>query len=214
MAVTVLLADDHAVVRDGLRLLLEASGEFQVVGVAVDGIEAVRQALDLRPQVVVMDIAMPLMNGIEAAQQILETWPEARIVILSMYVSSEHVHRALQAGASGYLLKESAGAEVVEAVRTVAAGQRYLSRKITETVIDDYILSPHAENPLDSLSPRERQVLQLTAEGRSNAEMAGLLFLSPKTVETYRSRLMQKLDLEDIPALVKFAIQHGLISLD
>jgi DNA-binding NarL/FixJ family response regulator len=214
MAVTVLLADDHAVVRDGLRLLLEASGEFQVVGVAVDGIEAVRQALNLRPQVVVMDIAMPLMNGIEAAQQILETWPEARIVILSMYVSSEHVHRALQAGASGYLLKESAGAEVVEAVRTMAAGQRYLSRKITETVIDDYIHSRHAENPLESLSPRERQVLQLTAEGRSNAEIAGLLFLSPKTVETYRSRLMQKLDLDDIPALVKFAIHHGLISLD
>jgi len=214
MTVTVLLADDHAVVRDGLRLLLEASGEFQVVGMAVDGIEAVRHALNLRPQVVVMDVAMPLMNGIEAAQQILETWPEARIVILSMYVSTEHVHRALQAGASGYLLKESAGAEVVEAVRTVAAGQRYLSRKITETVIDDYILSPHAENPLDSLSPRERQVLQLTAEGRSNAEIAGLLFLSPKTVETYRSRIMQKLDLDDIPALVKFAIHHGLISLD
>jgi len=214
MAVTVLLADDHAVVRDGLRLLLEASGEFQVVGMAVDGIEAVRHALDLRPQVVVMDVAMPGMNGIDASQQILETWPEARIVILSMYVSSEHVHRALQAGASGYLLKESAGAEVVEAVRTVAAGQRYLSRKITETVIDDYIHSRQSVNPLESLSPRERQVLQLTAEGRSNAEIAGLLFLSPKTVETYRSRLMQKLDLQDVPALVKFAINHGLISLD
>jgi DNA-binding NarL/FixJ family response regulator len=214
MAVTVLLADDHAVVRDGLRLLLEASGEFQVVGMAVDGIEAVRHALDLRPQVVVMDVAMPLMNGIEATQQILEAWPEARIVILSMYVSSEHVHRALQAGASGYLLKESAGAEVVEAVRSVASGQRYLSRKINETVIDDYIHSRQSEDPLMSLSPRERQVLQLTAEGRSNAEIAGLLFLSPKTVETYRSRIMQKLDLDDIPALVKFAIQHGLISLD
>jgi len=214
MAVTVLLADDHAVVRDGLRLLLEASGEFQVVGMAVDGIEAVRHALDLHPQVVVMDVAMPGMNGIEAAQQILETWPEARIVILSMYVSSEHVHRALQAGASGYLLKESAGAEVVEAVRTVAAGQRYLSRKINDTVIDDYIHSRQSVNPLESLSPRERQVLQLTAEGRSNAEIAGLLFLSPKTVETYRSRLMQKLDLQDVPALVKFAINHGLISLD
>ena len=214
MAVTVLLADDHAVVRDGLRLLLEASGEFQVVGMAVDGIEAIRHALDLRPQVVVMDVAMPGMNGIEASQQILETWPDARIVILSMYVSVEHVHRALQAGAIGYLLKESAGAEVVEAVRTVAAGQRYLSRKITETVIDDYIHSRQSVNPLESLSPRERQVLQLTAEGRSNAEIAGLLFLSPKTVETYRSRLMQKLDLQDVPALVKFAINHGLISLD
>ena len=214
MAVTVLLADDHAVVRDGLRLLLEASGEFQVVGMAVDGIEAVRHALDLRPQVVVMDVAMPGMNGIEASQQILETWPDAHIVILSMYVSVEHVHRALQAGASGYLLKESAGAEVVEAVRTVAAGQRYLSRKINDTVIDDYIHSRRSEDPLQSLSPRERQVLQLTAEGRSNAEIAGLLFLSPKTVETYRSRIMQKLDLQDVPALVKFAIQHGLISLD
>lgn len=214
MAVTVILADDHAVVRDGLRLLLEASGEFQVVGMAVDGIEAIRHVLDLRPQVVVMDVAMPLMNGIEATQQILEAWPEARIVILSMYVSSEHVHRALQAGASGYLLKESAGTEVVEAVRTVASGQRYLSRKINETVIDDYIHSRQSEDPLMSLSPRERQVLQLTAEGRSNAEIAGLLFLSPKTVETYRSRIMQKLDLDDMPALVKFAIQHGLISLD
>lgn len=214
MAVTVLLADDHAVVRDGLRLLLEASGEFQVVGMAVDGIEAVRHALDLRPQVVVMDVAMPGMNGIEASQQILETWPDAHIVILSMYVSVEHVHRALQAGAIGYLLKESAGAEVVEAVRTVAAGQRYLSRKINDTVIDDYIHSRRSEDPLQSLSPRERQVLQLTAEGRSNAEIAGLLFLSPKTVETYRSRIMQKLDLQDVPALVKFAINHGLISLD
>jgi DNA-binding NarL/FixJ family response regulator len=214
MAVTVLLADDHAVVRDGLRLLLEASGEFQVVGMAVDGIEAIRHALDLRPQVVVMDVAMPGMNGIEASQQILETWPDAHIVILSMYVSVEHVHRALQAGAIGYLLKESAGAEVVEAVRTVAAGQRYLSRKINDTVIDDYIHSRRSEDPLQSLSPRERQVLQLTAEGRSNAEIAGLLFLSPKTVETYRSRIMQKLNLQDVPALVKFAIQHGLISLD
>jgi len=217
MTITVLLADDHAVVRDGLRLLLEAQGDIKVVGDAANGHEAVHQVERLRPDVVVMDIAMPELNGIEATQQIREGCPSAQVVILSMHYTSEHIFRALQAGARGYLLKESAGIEVVNAVRTVQAGHRYLSQKISDKVIDNYVHQREAAettSPLARLSPRERQVLQLVAEGKSSAEIASVLSLSHKTVETYRSRLMQKLGISDLPSLVKFAIRQGLIPLE
>jgi len=217
MTITIFLADDHAVVRDGLRFLLEAQQDIDVVGDADNGRDAVHQVTQLQPDVVILDIAMPELNGIEAARQIREACPSTQIIILSMHSTSEHVFRALQAGARGYLLKESAGIEVVNAVHAVRAGQRYLSQKISDQVIDDYVSRREVfevESPLARLSPREREILQLVVEGKSSADIAETLFLSPKTVETYRSRLMQKLDIGDLPSLVKFAIQHGLTPLE
>jgi len=212
--ISVLLADDHAVVRDGLRALLEAQTDIEVVGDAANGREVLRLAQQLHPDVVVMDIAMPELNGVEATQQMHDAYPSTQVLILSMHSTTEHIFRALQAGARGYLLKDSAGAEVADAVRVVHAGRRYLSQKIAATVIDDYIAERHRASPLESLSSRERQILQLVAEGKSSAEIAAILFLSPKTVDTYRSRLMHKLDIGDLPSLVKFAIQHGVIQLE
>ena len=208
----VMLADDHAVVRDGLRALLEGGNDLQVVGVAGNGREAVSEALRLRPDIVIMDIAMPELDGVEATRRIVERSPETRVLILSMYLSAEHIYRALQAGAQGYVLKESAGEEVVEAIRALRAGKRYLSHRITETVIDDYLREGTNVSPLDSLSLRERDVLQLVVEGRTNAAIAQALSLSPKTVETYRARIMKKLKVKDTVELVKFSMRHGLIS--
>jgi len=212
--IRVLLADDHAVVRDGLRALLEAQPGIDVVGDVANGREAVREAKKLRPDIVVMDIAMPDLNGIEATLQIQDISPSTRIVILSMHSSTEHIFRALQAGAHGYLLKDSAGTEVVAAVHAVHAGRRYLSQKIAATMIDDYITERHRTSPLDSLSGRERQILQLIVEGKTSVEAGAMLFLSPKTVDTYRSRMMHKLGIGDLPNLVKFAIQNGITQLD
>ena len=211
--ITVILADDHPVVRDGLCFLLNAQPDIKVVGTADNGHEAVQLAEKLSPNVAVMDIAMPLLNGIEATQQITTTCPHTRVMILSIHFTSVHIQRALQAGAMGYLLKELAGEEVVEAIRTVHEGRRYLSKKIAETVVEDDVRQGGGD-VLEGLSPRERQVLQLIAEGKTSAEAAQILFLSVKTVETYRSRFMQKLGLKDMTALVKFAIQHGIISLE
>ncbi|HZE11303.1 MAG TPA: response regulator transcription factor [Burkholderiales bacterium] len=212
MPVSVMLADDHAVVRDGLRALLEGGNDLQVVAVAGNGREAVSEALRLRPDIVIMDIAMPELDGVEATRRIVERCPETRVLILSMYLSAEHIYRALQAGAQGYVLKESAGEEVVDAIRALRAGKRYLSHRITETVIDDYLREGTNVSPLDSLSLRERDVLQLVVEGRTNAAIALALSLSPKTVETYRARIMKKLKVKDTVELVKFSMRHGLIS--
>jgi DNA-binding NarL/FixJ family response regulator len=216
MTIRVFLADDHAVVRDGLRFMLEAQTDIQVIGDAANGRDAVRQATELCPDVMLLDIAMPELNGIEATRQIHESCPSARAIILSVHSTIEHVFRALQAGAHGYLLKESAGIEVVTAVRAVYAGHRYLSQKISDQVIDDYVRQhedAQTASPLARLSPREQEILQLVVEGKSSAEIASVLSLSPKTIETYRSRLMEKLGISDLPALTKFAIQHGLTPL-
>jgi DNA-binding NarL/FixJ family response regulator len=213
MSITVLLADDHAMVRDGLKLLLESQRDITVVGLASNGREAIQLARKNAPDVVLLDIAMPELNGIEAARKIRNALPRTRIIILSMHATSEHVFRALQAGADGYLVKESAGAEVVKAVRTVSGGGRYLSEKIA-TLVKGMHLSENAaaaKSPLERLSEREREVLQFVVEGRSSAEIASAIQLSPKTVETYRSRIMQKLDVHDVAGLVKFALQHGVI---
>lgn len=213
MSISVFIADDHAVVCDGLRLLLEAQADITVVGNAADGRQTVNQVLQLHPDVVIMDIAMPELNGIEATVQIRQACPYTQVVILSMYATTEHIFRALQAGAKGYVLKESVGTEVVAAVCAVSSGRSYLSKKINNFMIYNYINQrqvTEVKSPIESLSVREREVLQLVVEGKSSAEIAGILSLSPKTVETYRSRLMQKLNINDVPSLVKFAIQHGL----
>ena len=214
--IRVYLADDHAVVREGLRYLLEAQQDTIVVGDAGNGRDAVTQVKQLAPDVVVMDVSMPDLNGIDATALILEDLPQTRVVILSMQGSVEHVYRALQAGAHGYILKESAGKVLVEAVRSVHSGGRYLSTGITETLVGDYLQQRTlaAEvSPLERLSRREREVLQLVVEGRSSVEIGEMLGLSSKTIDTYRSRLMQKLGIGDVPTLVKFAIQHGVTSL-
>jgi DNA-binding NarL/FixJ family response regulator len=216
MAIRVFLADDHAVVREGLRLLIETHKDITVVGEAADGRETVGLVKQLRPDVVVMDITMPKLNGIDAACQIRHSCPSTQIVILSMHASTEHISQALRSGARGYLLKEAAGKEVVQAIRAVHAGKRFLSCNITEAVIDDYIRkfeSCSEVSPVECLSSREREVLQLVVEGKSNPEIAHLLTLSVKTVETYRSRLMEKLNIRDLPSLVKFAIQYGLTTI-
>lgn len=216
MSITVFLADDHAVVRDGLRFLLEAQPDIRVVGDAAEGHEAVRQVAHLAPDVAIVDVVMPRLNGVEVTRQIREVSPVTQVVILSMHSTTEHVFRALQAGACGYLLKESAGAEVIQAVRAAHVGRRYLSQNLSEQEVDEYARQREAQgpSPLERLSPRERQVLQLVVEGHSSAAIADLLSLSPKTVDTYRSRLMRKLGVGDLPSLVKFAIQHGLTPLE
>ncbi len=213
MTITVLIADDHAILREGLASLLAAQPDIRVTGTAAEGREAVREAARLLPHVVILDIAMPQMNGIEAAREIRERAPQSRVVILSMHSSAEHVFHALEAGARAYVLKDSAASEIVAAVRAVQAGRRYLSPKVAE-IMADMVERSAAESPLSRLSARERQVLQLVAEGRSSAQIAELLHLSPKSVDTYRSRVMQKLHLSDVASLVKFAIQHGLTSLE
>lgn len=217
MTITILLADDHAIVREGLRFLLEAQPDMEVVAEASNGRDAVELAAELQPDVAIMDITMPGLNGIEASLQIKENSPDTRVIVLSMHSTSEHIFRALQAGAMGYLLKESAPPRVVDAVRAVHCGRRYLSSTIMDTLADDYVHQrsiADAESPLERLSPREREVLQLVVEGRSSAEIARTVHLSPKTVETYRSRLMAKLGVGDLISLVKFAIQHGLTPPD
>jgi DNA-binding NarL/FixJ family response regulator len=215
MKISVLIADDHAVVRDGLRALLEANPEIVVVGDAAEGRQAISQVQSLHPDVVIMDISMPELDGIRATQQILELSPQVGVIILSMFGTPEHVHRALHAGARGYLLKESAGREVMDAVLTVYAGEFYLTQPITQTLIADYLKYrglAQTDSPLERLSQREREILQLVLEGKTSAEIADFLFLSPKTVESYRSRMMHKLGVPDLLSLVKFAVEEGLLS--
>jgi DNA-binding NarL/FixJ family response regulator len=211
--VSVFLADDHTIVRDGLRALLAVQPWVTVVGEAANGRAAVSQALSLRPDVLVMDIAMPELNGIDAAHEIRAQLPGTQVVILSMHASTEHVVRAFQAGALGYLLKESAGREVLDAIRAVHAGRRYISKSFGVSAIDDLLrqeaVTP-ARTPLASLSQREREVLQLVVEGYSSADIGQRISLSPKTIDNYRSRLMRKLGVADLPNLIRFAIENGL----
>jgi DNA-binding NarL/FixJ family response regulator len=216
MSITVFLADDHRMVREGFRLLLETQPDIKVAGEAGNGREAVRQVAKLVPDIVLMDIEMPELNGIEATRQMCETSPSTRVIILSMYSTAQHISRAFKAGAQGYILKESAGDDMIKAVRTVHNGNIFLCNEISETIVGDYVKghrTGEADDPLGCLTAREREILQLLVEGKSNVRIAELLFLSPKTIETYRSHLMQKLGINDLPGLVKFAIQHGLTSL-
>ena len=217
MTTRVLIADDHTLFREGLRLILSSQPDIQVVAEAASGREAVARCRETGADVVLMDISMPELNGIEAARMLTAAAATPRVIMLSMHATSEHILQSFRAGAAGYLIKEAAGAEVVEAVRAVAAGRRYVSQRVAGAVIDklaDLAAGEPVRSAIDSLSARERQVLQLVAEGKSSAEIATVLFLSPKTVETYRSRLMRKLAVGDTAHLVKLAIQHGLTSLD
>jgi DNA-binding NarL/FixJ family response regulator len=213
MAIKILIADDHGVVAEGLKHLIEAQPDMQVVAMAGDGREAVRLAREAAPDVVLMDLSMPELNGADATRAILERETPCRVIVLSMYAEREYVRRALKAGASGYVVKRSAAKEVVDAIRAVYAGQRYLSPKVADVVIDDYT-AEDKRDPLARLSAREREVLQLLAEGRTGAEIAQRLALSQKTVETYRARLVEKLGIRDVAGLVKFAIQRGIVSLE
>jgi DNA-binding NarL/FixJ family response regulator len=214
VTINILIADDHTVVAEGLRHLVAAQPEMEVIGLAENGRDAVRLAMEARPDIVLMDHGMPLLNGTEATRLIRERCPETRVIMLSMYSDPVHVYRALQAGATGYIIKRSVAKEVVDAIWAVHRGGRYLSRQLTDVVIDNVVHRSAPEDPLERLSSRERQVLQLLAEGHSVAEIAGTLSLSPKTVETYRARMMEKLAIYELAGLVRFAIQHGVTSLD
>ncbi|MBC7963283.1 MAG: response regulator transcription factor [Steroidobacteraceae bacterium] len=215
MPITILIADDHAMVRDGLKMILENADGMRVVAMAADGREAVVLAEEHRPDVILMDISMPGLNGIEAARLIHERLPATRVLILSMHHSAEHIFRALRAGASGYLLKESAGSEVVTAVRTVLKGNRFFGKGVKQPLERRHGKDRSLQkSPLDSLSRRELEVLQLVVEGKTSVEIGEVLSLSPKSIETYRSRLMLKLVVTNIPALVRFAMQHGIIPAD
>lgn len=214
MAIRVLIADDHEVVAEGLRFVVEAQADMEVIACVQDGREAVRHSIETRPDIVLIDHAMPLLNGAEAAQLIRERCPETHVIVLSMYSDRVHVLRALQAGATGYVVKKSAAKEVVEAIRVVHKGRRYLSKELADGVIDQVVQKTTSTDLLERLSSRERQVLQMLAEGHAVAHIAATLSLSPKTVETYRARMMEKLDIHDFATLVKFAIQHGITTLE
>jgi len=210
MLITVYLVDDHRILREGLRILLELKGDIRVVGEAEDGRKALDGILKARPDVVLMDITMPELNGIDATQNIMLKLPGTKVIILSVHSDSEHIYRAFQAGAKGYLLKESAGDEVVKAVHAVYQDRQYISQKLSDALPLSYARQRQERSPFELLSAREREVLQLTVQGATSAVIAGKLALSPKTVDTYRSRLMEKLGVQNLPELVRFAIKHGL----
>ena len=215
MPIRVLVADDHAVVRDGLKMILESTEDIHVAAMAADGREAVALAEELRPDVILMDVSMPVLNGIEATRMVRERLSEIKVLVLSMHHTREHVFRAMQAGACGYLLKESAGSEVVTAVLSVMKGGCFFGKGVEKPL--EPISRKDGDfprSPLETLSPREREVLQLVVEGMTSAGIATILSLSPKSVETYRSRLMLKLGVTNIPALVRFAMQHGISPAD
>lgn len=207
--IRILLADDHTVVRQGFKMILGAQPDMEIVGEAGNGREAIELAESLKPDLVVMDIAMPELNGIEATRRLATSVPHARVIALSMHKDSVYVREVLRAGARGYLLKESPAGDLLAAVRAVAHGESYLSPAVSNAVLDDY--RRHVTNPVDLLSSREREVLQMLAEGKTNKEIAGILNLSVYTVDAHRGRIMEKLNLHSINELVRFAVRNGLI---
>lgn len=213
--IRILLADDHAVVRSGLRALLQQQDGLQVVGEASDGREAVALVENLQPDVVVMDLTMPNLNGVEAARQITSKFPQMAVVILSMHSDEAYVLRALKAGARGYLLKEAAEADLISAIRAVQQGKAFFSPAVSKVLVQDYIRQLQDRDIEDSyelLTPRERELLQLFAEGKSNKDVANMLNLSVYTVETHRGNMMEKLGLHTVPELILYAVRKGVIS--
>ncbi|KPJ99353.1 MAG: LuxR family transcriptional regulator [Desulfobacterales bacterium SG8_35] len=217
MGIRVLIADDHKIMLAGLRSLLEKQADFDVVAEAENGRKAVQMAQEKKPDVVVMDVSMPDLNGIEATTQIIESLPGTRVIALSMHSDKRFVMGMLQAGASGYLLKDCASQELANAIHQVAGGKKYLSPEITGVVIDDFLLgasSGEVAKAASVLSAREREVLQLIAEGWSTKQIASHLYVSIKTIETHRRQIMKKLDLHTIADLTKYAIREGLTSIE
>ena len=212
--IRILLVDDHTVIRLGLKLLLERQTDFQVVGEAEDGRKAIQLAGELQPDAIVMDVAMPNLNGIEATRQITTALPKIAVVVLSMHSDESYVMRALKAGARGYLLKDSAEADLIQAIRMVVTGKSFFSPAVSKMLLEDYVHNLRQrgiEDSYDLLTPREREVLQLAAEGKSNKESAALLNLSSYTVETHRTNLMGKLGLHSVPELILYAVRKGII---
>jgi DNA-binding NarL/FixJ family response regulator len=211
---TILLADDHTIVRQGLANLLNSEPGFQVVGEAENGREAVKKVEELRPEVVIMDIAMPLLNGIEATRQIRKISPGTKLIILSMHSHDRYISELFSLGVSGYLLKESSRMDIVQAIRSAVNGNTYLSPSISRRVVEEYVSlkkSPPQETLYNRLSNREREVFQMLAEGHSTREIAGTLFLSPSTVKTHRANIMEKLEIENLSQLIQFAIRLGIV---
>jgi DNA-binding NarL/FixJ family response regulator len=212
---SLLLGDDHTIVRHGLRKILEERPDWQVIAEAGDGREAVRQAIALKPDVAILDIGMPLLNGIEATAQIVRRVPDVRVLILSMHSQEPYVSRALQAGAKGYLLKDSAGTDLIKAITTIAAGKTFFSPAIARMMLDDYVrrlAETTVVDRYDALTEREREIFQLIAEARSNKEVAEMLGISVSTVETHRARILEKLEVHNTAELVLYAVRRGIIS--
>jgi DNA-binding NarL/FixJ family response regulator len=212
----ILLADDHHIVRQGLRALLESDPHFRLVGEAGDGIEAVRMSERLKPDVLITDVMMPGLNGLEVTRQVTKALPKTRVIILSMYTNDAYVLEALKNGASGYVLKDSQAADLIQAVREVAAGRRYLSPPLSERALDLYAkkIEDTPEDPYEMLTTREREVLQMVAEGRTSTEIAERLFISPRTAEGHRANVMRKLGLQNQADLIRFALKRGILPLD
>jgi DNA-binding NarL/FixJ family response regulator len=211
----VLIADDHLVVRAGIRALIESIDGVTVVGEANDGREAVELVATLRPEIVLLDVSMPGLNGIEAATRLRDQSPATRVIILSMHANDAYVRLALKAGAAGYVLKSATAAELQAALQAVAQGAVYLSPEVSKQVVKGFVdATADAESPLEALTTRQREILQLIAEGRTTKEVAFALSISVKTVETHRAQIMERLQIHDVPGLVRFAIRTGLISAD
>jgi two-component system response regulator NreC len=211
----ILLGDDHTLLRQGLRKILQERPDWDVVAEAGDGREAVRQALALQPDVAILDIGMPLMNGIESTRQIVRRRPETHVLILSMHANEAYIIQALKAGAKGYLLKDSADTELIRGVEVVASGKSFFSPAVAKVMLDDYVrhlAEKGIADRFDSLSEREREIFQLVAEGRSTKEIAELLSVSPATIETHRAHVLQKLDVHNTAELVLYAVRRGVIS--
>ena len=210
----ILLADDHTLVRQGLRKVLEGAEDWDVIAEAGDGRAAVRQAEEHKPDVAIVDVAMPLLNGIEATRQILKKSPRTRVLVLTMHADEAYVIQILQAGAAGYLLKDSADVDLIQAVSAISQGKSFFSPKIARVMLDDYVRQLADKGVTDryeTLSDREREIFQLIAEGKANKEIAALLFISPSTVETHRARIMEKLDLHSAAEIVLYAVRRGVV---
>jgi DNA-binding NarL/FixJ family response regulator len=212
--IKILLADDHTIVRQGIARLLEDHAEFRVIGEAVNGNEAIEKSVLLKPDVVIIDIAMPLLNGIEAARRIRKQLPQVKIIILSMYAQEHYIHELLEAGISGYLLKDSSGRDIIQAIQAAIKGETFLSPSISKVLVDRYLSlrkSSPKEERFNQLSNREREIFQLIAEGHSTKKITQLLCISSSTVKTHRQKIMEKLEVDSPTQLVHYAVSLGLV---